>query len=225
MTDSGLGESGAPFRLHRVAGEDAPGWLSVAFSATGLFMAMAASYLAAGSQPAEPMTAPQPPPIEEQPAIPEAPQSPAPPVIEPSENAPGANRVEEETKPETAAVCLPIVSIGFAFKSSRPMTEGAQERVAPLVDWLRNHSDARLLVEGHTDSKGAESYNVMLSYSRAQAIIAWLTKSGVQKSQLTALAAGPAQPEDPSLIVAENRMALLKAQGVAPCHGRDVQGK
>jgi outer membrane protein OmpA-like peptidoglycan-associated protein len=127
-----------------------------------------------------------------------------------------APRAPVEAEPQ-AADCLPIVSIGFGFKSARPLTQTAEERLAPLLEWVRDRPYAHLLVEGHTDAKGAEAYNVMLSYSRAQSVMAWLAKSGVRKSQMTALAAGTAQPEDPSLIVSENRMALVRVEGVAPC--------
>ncbi len=204
---------------HRVAGEDAPKWVAYAFAGSGLLMALAASYLAATLTLLEPDLASRP--------VTEPSHPLAPPISEPAAPA-------EENKPQSksqggearaAAECLPIVSIAFPYGSSRPMTQGAKERLAPILQWLRDHPEGRLLVEGHTDSKGSESFNVMLSYSRAQAVIAWLTKSGAPKSQMVPLAAGTAQPDDPSLVTAENRMALLRVEGVAPCRNQNEKSR
>jgi OOP family OmpA-OmpF porin len=97
------------------------------------------------------------------------------------------------------------------------LKETARARLVPLLDRLKRDPDAKLVVEGHTDLKGGEAYNVMLSYARARSVIAWLETEGVEKRQMTALAAGTSQPRDSALVVAENRMALLRVEGVRPC--------
>ena len=54
-----------------------------------------------------------------------------------------------------------------------------------LVRTLKEHPEIRQLrVEGHTDSQGAEAYNLKLSQDRAQAVVAYLIKQGVEPSRL-----------------------------------------
>ncbi len=217
-------DEGEVLDLCRVAGEDAPRWLAYSFAGSGLLMALAASYLAARGPSLESAPASRAPSavtVHLEPSQPRAPSFSGEPKAQTPSATPSEEHKPDEARPHAPVECLEVISIGFPYKSSSPLTEGARERLAPVLDWLRKHPEGRLLVEGHTDSKGSEAFNVMLSYARAQAAIAWLVKYGVPQNQTTPLAAGPAQPDDRSLIIADNRMALLRVEGVAPCHNQD----
>ena len=43
----------------------------------------------------------------------------------------------------------------------------------------------RFSVEGHTDAKGSEAYNVNLSQKRASSVVQYLISSGVSKDSLS----------------------------------------
>jgi outer membrane protein OmpA-like peptidoglycan-associated protein len=49
------------------------------------------------------------------------------------------------------------------------------EKVAEV---LRSHAGSPVTIEGHTDGKGTDAYNVPLSEKRAQAVREWLVKKG-----------------------------------------------
>ena len=53
---------------------------------------------------------------------------------------------------------------------------------------------ANITVEGHTDSRGAESYNQQLSQNRAQSVVDFLASKGVDAARLTAIGFGENVP-------------------------------
>jgi peptidoglycan-associated lipoprotein len=58
---------------------------------------------------------------------------------------------------------------------------------APLnsdADWLKQHPDAHLWIQGYADIRGDIFYNLVLSYRRSQFVKSKLIKSGVNESQI-----------------------------------------
>jgi len=56
-------------------------------------------------------------------------------------------------------------------------------------------------VEGHTDSRASDAYNMRLSQRRAESVKAYLVKNGVAASRLTTIGYGESKP------VASNKTA------------------
>ncbi|NCG20217.1 MAG: OmpA family protein [Rhodobacterales bacterium] len=54
----------------------------------------------------------------------------------------------------------------------------------------------RIRIEGHTDSDGGDSYNQRLSQSRAEAVVEYMVKEGVERSRLEGVGYGEALPID-----------------------------
>jgi OmpA-OmpF porin, OOP family len=54
----------------------------------------------------------------------------------------------------------------------------------------------KVQVQGHTDSKGGDAFNLGLSKRRAQAVAAWLVKNGIDKARLEAQGFGETKPID-----------------------------
>jgi outer membrane protein OmpA-like peptidoglycan-associated protein len=150
--------------------------------------------------------------------LPDAPAAaPADPAPTASVAAPPAAGAEAD-RSEVAAVCLPVVSIPFSSNSARPKIAGLAPAIAPLLDWLATHQGAVMSVEGHADSSGTERHNVLLSFSRAQAVKAWLARAGAREKQLAARAAGTLAPTNP--VEAEsNRQVILQIEGAVACRG------
>ena len=63
-----------------------------------------------------------------------------------------------------------------------------------LVTFLKEHPDRNILIEGHTDSVGAESYNLELSQRRAAAVRHFLVRNGIDPERITARGYGQAHP-------------------------------
>ena len=55
-----------------------------------------------------------------------------------------------------------------------------------------------LEVQGHTDNKGEGGYNVTLSKKRAEAVVNYLTKKGIETSRLQIKYFGASKPVKPN---------------------------
>jgi len=64
-----------------------------------------------------------------------------------------------------------------------------------LVQIFKEYPETNLLVEGHTDDKGADNYNLALSEKRAKAVGEYLKRYGIAPSRLTINWYGEAQPK------------------------------
>jgi len=71
---------------------------------------------------------------------------------------------------------------------------GAMRNLYPLVTFLRNHPTRTLLIEGHTDSTGSDSYNADLSRRRAEAVRYFLVQNGISPERIVAQGYGEAYP-------------------------------
>jgi len=62
------------------------------------------------------------------------------------------------------------------------------------ADWLREHPNVRILVEGHCDERGTREYNLALGDQRAQAASAYLTSLGISASRVETISYGEENP-------------------------------
>jgi outer membrane protein OmpA-like peptidoglycan-associated protein len=63
-----------------------------------------------------------------------------------------------------------------------------------LSQTLKKYDDTNILVEGHTDATGEESYNKKLSDKRAESVENYLVTNGVGDNRITTKGYGEAQP-------------------------------
>ena len=75
-----------------------------------------------------------------------------------------------------------------------------------IVATMKSNSSLQLTVEGHTDNVGSAQSNQALSQSRAQAVVAAVTGTGIPASRLTAVGYGQSKP------VADNSTDAGRAQ-------------
>lgn len=87
------------------------------------------------------------------------------------------------------------VLFDFDKASIRPSAESALQDIARAIQAA---PPGRVTIEGHTDSKGAASYNQTLSLKRANAVLQWLANHGVDKARLTAKGYGDTRPVQPN---------------------------
>lgn len=71
---------------------------------------------------------------------------------------------------------------------------GAQQHLYRLVTFLQEHPEQTVMIEGHTDSRGSESYNLDLSERRARAVQDFLTSNGISPERIVSRGLGEAYP-------------------------------
>tara|TARA_B110000003_G_scaffold41912_1_gene39098 strand:- start:3 stop:1385 length:1383 start_codon:yes stop_codon:yes gene_type:complete len=86
-------------------------------------------------------------------------------------------------------------TINFAFDSAK-FTDGTPPVLDAIVEILMAYPKANFSVEGHCDSKGSLKVNQKISDKRANAVVDYLTKSGIAASRLTAKGFGESTPID-----------------------------
>ena len=86
-------------------------------------------------------------------------------------------------------------TINFAFDSAE-FTDGTPPVLDAIVEILMAYPKANFSVEGHCDSLGSKKVNQKISDKRANAVVSYLTNSGVASSRLTAKGFGESAPID-----------------------------
>ena len=81
----------------------------------------------------------------------------------------------------------------FDFDSS-DLRPAARRNLNELAESVRDFDDTEIMVVGHTDAQGSESYNQRLSERRSNAAYRYLADQGVQPSRITALGRGEEEP-------------------------------
>jgi outer membrane protein OmpA-like peptidoglycan-associated protein len=64
-----------------------------------------------------------------------------------------------------------------------------------LADIFEEYPDSNILIEGHTDNTGSESYNLTLSKNRAQAVTGFLLNQGLNRERFETKWYGESQPK------------------------------
>jgi outer membrane protein OmpA-like peptidoglycan-associated protein len=77
---------------------------------------------------------------------------------------------------------------------SSSLAPGAYGRLDQLADSLNRYPDTDLVVKGHTDGNGEESYNQTLSEQRADAVRRYLIGKGVSPARITSIGFGESMP-------------------------------
>jgi outer membrane protein OmpA-like peptidoglycan-associated protein len=81
----------------------------------------------------------------------------------------------------------------FDFDSAN-LKAGAYTELDRVARVLGEYPQTRIRVEGHTDSRGAEGYNMQLSQRRAQAVTNALIQRGVDPIRIESIGFGESQP-------------------------------
>ncbi len=84
------------------------------------------------------------------------------------------------------------------------------------ADYLAEHPDTRITVDGHTDERGTREYNLALGDRRAEAVRRFLITEGVPERQMATLSYGeekPASRGHSEAAWSQNRRAELRYEG------------
>ncbi len=73
--------------------------------------------------------------------------------------------------------------IRFAFEKYN-VTSDYNESIKYVADYLKENTNVRMVVEGHTDRVGPKAFNKGLSSRRSRAVITKLTRTGIKRDRL-----------------------------------------
>ena len=85
----------------------------------------------------------------------------------------------------------------FDFDSDQ-LREASKENLDNLAKSLSKFGDSKLLLVGHTDNKGTETYNADLSRRRANAVANYLMSRGVPSARIATSGRGETEPVAPN---------------------------
>jgi OOP family OmpA-OmpF porin len=83
--------------------------------------------------------------------------------------------------------------VNFGPNNAR-LTPAAKKVLDSIAVDLKNFPQIKIQVKAHTDSKGSPGFNLWLSNSRAQAVIAYLGKQGIDSARMIPIGFGEADP-------------------------------
>ncbi|HPQ44187.1 MAG TPA: peptidoglycan-associated lipoprotein Pal [Syntrophales bacterium] len=87
-------------------------------------------------------------------------------------------------------------NIYFSF-DKYDLSPEARNVLENLADWLLEHTDFEVTIEGHCDDRGTIAYNLALGERRAEAAKAYLVNLGVAGTRITTISYGEELPVDP----------------------------
>ena len=84
----------------------------------------------------------------------------------------------------------------FFKPGSYQLSPEARGNLKGKAEWLRNYPEINVIIEGHTNQRGAKEYNFALGDRRAGAVKSFLIREGIQSERLNAVSYGNEQPVD-----------------------------
>lgn len=84
-------------------------------------------------------------------------------------------------------------AILFDFDSAE-LRSVARQNLSQLAASLQDYPNTEVLIVGHTDAVGSESYNQRLSENRASSAAQYLVSQGISRSRITTLGKGELEP-------------------------------
>lgn len=112
------------------------------------------------------------------------------------------------TTPKPAGFDM-LVNFGH---NSAELTAAAKTNLEQIANALKDQrlSAANFVVEGHTDAKGSENYNLSLSERRANSVTSFLLGRGVNSDKVTAVGIGETSPRADDAFAPTNRRVEIR---------------
>lgn len=99
---------------------------------------------------------------------------------------------------------------------SATLRPGAEDKLRPLADYLRDNPGVRVSIDGYTDSRGSDTHNQDLSQRRADAVRTAFDQMGVTRARFTVTGHGEADavaPNDTAANMQKNRRVEVTLLG------------
>ncbi len=101
------------------------------------------------------------------------------------------DRIQIKSIPEKAII---LTNILYDFDVATLCDSAKQYIDTTLIPMLQKYIDINIEIYSHTDSKGGESYNEILSQKRAENVILYLTERGIEESRMKGIGIGQKLP-------------------------------
>lgn len=140
-----------------------------------------------------PKTAPPPAPVAKpEPTKPEPP--PPPPPSKPPEppRAPTDEELDAKLTPEERAKKY-LSDVFFALDSTE-LTAESRAAIQKNLEFMKRRASAKVMVEGHADSRGTNEYNLALAERRAAAVRDYIVSLGLTADRVTIVSKGEEAP-------------------------------
>jgi len=102
---------------------------------------------------------------------------------------------------QSVAICQTLLDdlkrgkkINFAYDKAEIRGAESFDLLNALASAAKQCSSFQINIEGHTDSDGADDYNLRLSEDRANLVVAYLSENGVERNRMTAAGLGETRP-------------------------------
>jgi outer membrane protein OmpA-like peptidoglycan-associated protein len=135
-------------------------------------------------------------------------------VIDPNDKCPGTPpgvKVNAEGCPEVGTTLMSLHGVNFDTDSAKLKAESTAI-LDQAADVLNQQATVSVRIEGHTDSRGSDAYNQVLSDKRAKSVMDYLVGKGVAAARLTSAGFGESKPvvaNDSAANMARNRRVDL----------------
>ena len=102
----------------------------------------------------------------------------------------GCPEIKEEVKEQ-----IRLAAKGIYFESGNDVIKAESfPNLDQLATIMNEYNEAKVMIEGHTDSQGADAANMTLSQKRADAVKMYIASKGVMESRMTAIGYGQTKP-------------------------------
>jgi peptidoglycan-associated lipoprotein len=163
----------------------------VSFFAILLVMAIAWSGCAKKVPP--PTPAPPPPPVATAPPPPPPPPPPPAPAPAPAPRPLTEDEIFSRKTVDQLNAEMPLADVFFDLDQSA-IRDDQRAVLQKNADWLRRWTSVKVTVEGNTDSRGTNEYNLSLGERRAAAVQEYLTGLGLGADRLLVISKGEEAP-------------------------------
>src|SRR5215510_734585 len=134
-----------------------------------------------------------PPPPAPAPSSPSSPSEPgaasSAPNVRESSSLEAARSGQSSATPEAS----PLKEIYFDYDRS-DLRVDARDTLKAHAEWLKSNASARVEIEGHTDERGTNEYNLALGAKRAQSAKDYLVTLGIATERLSTISYGEEVP-------------------------------
>ena len=102
--------------------------------------------------------------------------------------ATGAQAADEKAVALVNGAAIPQARMDMRLKAATQQGQPDSPELQKAIDFVKKYPDSKFSVEGYTDDRGSDEYNLKLSERRAQAVKKYLEDNGhVKAARITAV--------------------------------------